>query len=103
MKAFPGYESLSGAALTAAQAAVRRHPQGVDVRDLDAFRVTVEVVPVNRGVWPYRYGVPLASVQVSDCDPVLAAVAAHQLVRAFASQPRVRDGRAAVLARRVIP
>lgn len=95
------YESLAGAGLETARAMVRRHGSGVDVRDLDAVVVEVAVVPVVRGTVPRRYGDPLASVRVSDRDPVKAGEMALGLVQAFSTQQRVRDGQAAVVARRI--
>jgi hypothetical protein len=95
------YEALSGDELASVRAKVRAHPSGVDVRDLDPVRIVVAVVPVERGTVPRRYGPPLAQVTVADRDVVLAGEMAARLVRAFSTQRRVRDGWAAVVARRV--
>jgi hypothetical protein len=95
------YESLTGAGLEDARALVRRNRSGVDVRDLDPVRIEVVVVPVVRGSVPRRYGAPVAGVTVADQDLELAGVMAHRLVSAWSSQRRVRDGWAAVVARRI--
>lgn len=95
------YESFTGAGLETARALVRRNRDGVDVRDLDDVVVEVAVVPVVRGSVPRRFGPAFASVRVSDRDPVKAGEVAVRLVRAFSAQRRVRDGWAAVVARRI--
>lgn len=95
------YESLSGADLERARELHRANPDGVDVRDLDPYVIEVVVAPIDRGSWPRRYGQPVDRLVVSDEDPVAARDTAFLTVLAFADDERVREGRAAVLARRV--
>lgn len=95
------YESISGAVLTAALNAVRRSPRGVDVRDVEPTYIEVVIVPILKGRAPRVYGHPLEVVGVvADLDPVAANEWAFAAARAAASDVRVRDGWAAVVARR---
>lgn len=101
MNPLAAYDSLTGADLDRARAAVRANPEGVDVRDADPVRIEVVVVPVLRGTVPRRYGDPVDRLVVAAVDPIQAADTAFGCLRVFAERQGVRDGRTAVLARRV--
>lgn len=96
------YDSASGAVLDMLRAAVRRNPTGVDVRDVEVTRIEVVIVPILKGRAPRVYGDPLEVVGVvADMNPVAANARAFAAARAAASDVRVRDGWAAVVARRI--
>lgn len=95
------YDSLTGADLERARATIRANPGGVDVREAGPVRIEVVVVPVLRGSVPRRYGEPVDRLVVAAEDPDQAAATAFDCLRVFAAREQVREGRVAVLARRV--
>lgn len=102
MKLPEAYESISGAVLAAALGAVRRSPRGVDVRDVEPTRIEVVIVPILKGRAPRVYGDPLEAVhEVVGQDPVEANERAFASVQYASCDERVRDGWAAVVARRI--
>lgn len=96
------YESISGGVLAAALGAVRRSPRGVNVRDVEPTRIEVVIVPILKGAALRVYGDPLETVhEVADQDPLTANERAFASVQHASCDARVRDGWAAVVARRL--